>query len=114
MPKQGQIVDTTYSGGRGVFECWSELFAANEKHWNSGAVTKILTDPELVAKMREWFPNRASLVAKVSRVRGEYNRRKRFIASFRYMRDGGGTVCRATARGLPISEWKSPGKKPAY
>ena len=112
--KRGQIVDRSFSNGRGVFECWVELFEANEKHWNSGAVTKILTDPELVARMQEWFPQRRSLVKKVSRVRGEYNRRKRFVASFRYMRDGGGSVARATVRGLPISEWKSTGPKPAY
>lgn len=109
MPKRGQIVDSSMSGGRTVWQAWSELFEQNERFWKAGKVAKILTDREIAAKMREWFPQRhGRLMSQVSRQRASYNRKAGKVASHRYVRSGDKHVCRANARGLPTSEWKGP------
>jgi hypothetical protein len=110
MPKRlGQIVDTSHSGGRSVQEAWWELLEQNEKYWASGDVGKIRTDKQLIEQMREWFPQRRSrLMQTPSRWRASYNRKRKQIVVYRYVRDSEGRVARATAHALPISQWKRP------
>lgn len=113
MPRSGQVVDRSHSDGRGVWETWCELFEANEKAWKEGKLSKVLTDPQLTAEMRKRFPRRQSrLMEQVNRLRAAYNRQRRFVSSFRYLRDEETKdVCRATARGWPISEWRTLRRK---
>lgn len=107
--RAGQIVDTTHSGGRGVWDAWSELFERNEKHWAAGEVQKILTDAQIIEQMRAWFPQRRGrLMSNPSRQRAAYNRKRKQIVVYRYVRDGEGGVARATAHGLPSSKFKRP------
>jgi hypothetical protein len=109
MPKLGQIVDTSHSGGRTVWQSWLFLFDQNEKFWKDGAIKRIRTDRQIAEQMREWFPQRHStLMKQVSRQRAVYNRRSGKVVSYRYVRSGDKHVARATARGVPMSEWKTP------
>jgi len=102
---KGQIVDRSESSGHGVMECWMLLFERNEAAWSAGRYGDILTDEELVVRMKAWFPKRAShAIRDVRRVRGRVNRARGGVQFHRYLRDGG-RVCRATARGLPSSGW---------
>lgn len=104
---KGQVVDTSSSGGLGVREAWFLLFERNEAAWSKGECAKILTDEQLVAQMKKWFPKRKKLLTTgPRRMRGFYNRKKGVVASYRYLKSKG-RVCRATSRGLPASDWKA-------
>ncbi len=105
MPKQGQIVDTSHSNGLSVWQAWCKLLEDNEKYWSKGKYSQIKTDPELIEQMRKCFPQRKT-EWNPRRVRGVYNRKRKEVVTHRYMRDGEKRVCRATAHGLPVSNWK--------
>lgn len=76
MPNpNGQMVDTSGSGGLGVRQYWARLFEENELAWREDP-TSVLTDEQLVQRILEAFPARAwsrGLIA-VTRWRTVYNR----------------------------------------
>lgn len=115
MGRRGQIVDTSHSGGRPVYQVWAHLFWANECAWKDGRWEDILEDEELTQAMLRQFPERVLTAVwhQVRRIRAAYNRGAcgplppppPEMRSHRYVRVDG-RVYRASPRGKPLVRQK--------
>lgn len=117
--KRGQIVDTSFSGGRTVAEMWAHLFALNEALFRKGE--KVMDDDDIVAAMLLAFPDRAQsqVLKEVNRVRGRYNRGgltgqdaapPAWLRSYRY-KNLAGRAMRVSPHGRPLPDEKQVPEK---
>lgn len=107
MPNyQGQIVDTTHSGGLSVGEYWVSLFERNEQAFDSGKWDEVLTDEEIIERMSRAFPRRKRPTqARVMKARLQYESPQGLpgsVSFFRYLVDSKNRICRCSARGRVI------------